>query len=191
MANVDAPFGARPVRHRNGTAWNIETHRVVTAYGTSLFTGDAVQFDTNGFIVRAVPGDAKIYGIFRGCRYRDATGAIVVKPYWPASTATLGSSDVMAFVLPVSDVIFEIQHDSDSATPALTDIGGSADIVFTHAGDTLTGQSKMELNTDTVAATAANFRILRFVDDPKNEVGNFARVEGFFVEDAARTAAGI
>jgi len=44
MANTDAPFGLRPIRHRNGAPYNgaFNHYYVASSYATALFVGDPV-----------------------------------------------------------------------------------------------------------------------------------------------------
>ena len=48
MANTDAPFGLRPVRHLNGSSWNGQTIRcfIHASYAYALFVGDPVMYQT-------------------------------------------------------------------------------------------------------------------------------------------------
>ena len=44
MANTDSPFGLRPIRHRNGAAYNgaANPYYINSTYATALFIGDPV-----------------------------------------------------------------------------------------------------------------------------------------------------
>ena len=67
--------------------------------------------------------------------------------------------------------IYRIQADDVSATLAAADIGLNADLVV-GSGDTTTGMSAMELDTDSKATTATlQLKIVGFVDRPDNESG--------------------
>ena len=112
-------------------------------------------------------------------------------PGRPASTATFNSEDAKALVVDQPDVIFEMQQDSDTDTPSQADIGTNADFIATHTGSTLTGLSKMEVDTSTCTTATANLRILRFVPKPDNAVGAYAKVEVLINEHFYKTTTGI
>src|SRR5512146_860470 len=48
MANKTGPFGLKPVRHIDGSPWNGAVTRcyISASYGTALYVGDPVVFDT-------------------------------------------------------------------------------------------------------------------------------------------------
>ena len=64
MANQDAAFGFKPVRHLSG---NIQTEEYAIAnnYNTSIFTGQVVEAVTAGGIEAAAAGDVTTIGCFR------------------------------------------------------------------------------------------------------------------------------
>jgi hypothetical protein len=67
--------------------------------------------------------------------------------------------------------LFLIQADEDIVQ---ADIGKNADVVGT-GGSTTTGVSTMELDSSTIADTAAlNLKIVGLYNVPGNELGNFA-----------------
>ena len=168
MANVDAPNGAKPVRHLTGGVIRAREWKIIGDGNASsnIFTGDFVKLQSSGYITVAAAGD-RLLGVFAGCKYTASDGTPKFAKYWPASTATLGSADVTAYVYDDPQIIFAIQGDG---TDAFTQVGNLANIVAT-AGSTTTGQSKMELDTDNIGTGTANLRILGITDDPKNSWG--------------------
>jgi len=130
---VNAPFGLRPSSSINGGSWTEKTNQYfinasadgATTYGTSLFSGDPVMWNTvaastiSGVatIARyAFNNDAatdnnntSVLGVFQSCEYTDSTGKLVQAPYWPASTQVLAGSQIKAYVIDDPDVVFEIQ----------------------------------------------------------------------------------
>ena len=175
MANSDNPRGFVPFRHRGGgQPRHSDGYKIQAAYATALYTGDAVVL-TSGFVVRAADSDTAILGVFDGCKYRASDGSIVFSNYWPASTATLGSEDVEAFVYDDEDISYEVQTDTGTAYVDATHKGGSYDIELDHAGSALTGQSGMELDLGDTGQT--QFLILGLVDKPGNAAGTNAKVE--------------
>jgi hypothetical protein len=91
---------------------------VTTGYGTSIFSGDPVVFNTlhtdntfeetagtvalyNPTYADAAPSTfavAPILGVFQGCRYTDPTGKLVESNFWPASTIVQTGSLIEAFI---------------------------------------------------------------------------------------------
>jgi hypothetical protein len=193
MANTDAPKGAVPIKHLDGSPWNgaLNEYLIASAYNTTIYFGDFVKMTATGKIELAAAGDTTNLGSFQGVNYRNSSGEVVFSKYWPASTATFNSEDAKALVVDQPDVIFEMQMDSDGATPSQADIGTNADFVSTHTGSTLTGLSKMEVDTSTCTTATANLRILRFVPKPDNAVGAYAKVEVLINEHFYKTTTGI
>lgn len=189
MANTDAPFGFKPVRKING-AWLGETnpYPIASAYGTSIYRGDPVGALADGTIGRAAAG-SQARGVFWGVEYVDSTGEVKFQSYWTASTATLNSVAATAYVIDDPFVVFEIQNDSDTNTPADTDINGNMDWIFTHAGSAATG-SKCELDTSSLTpSTTAGCRILR--RKPGSEAGAYAVYEVLIQEHDFRSTTGV
>lgn len=169
MANVDSPFGLRPLRHRNGAPYNgaANPYYIAASYGTALYVGDpvikvaggsntaAVDAATVGSfgigelpsIEKATAGDGnRITGVITGFAPNPAN---LTQHYNPAST------ERVALVCDDPDVIFEIQ--ADGAIPAAS-MGLNAVLIYTHSGSTTTGLSGVELDTtsDAPAADASN-----------------------------------
>lgn len=162
MANVDGPFGLRPVTHKNGNPWNGAARHYYIPAGdaTALFIGDPVIIvgDSNdneifGFppgslseVTRATVGDTNaISGVVIGVLPDDQTSL----QYRAAST------ERVLLVCDDPDVIFEIQADG---TLTADSVGLNAVLIATHSGNTAFGISGMELDTtsDVPAADATN-----------------------------------
>lgn len=175
MANTDAPMGFKPRRHASGGGCPApNAYPLASAYGSNIFTGDAVVL-TSGKLAVATAASAGLLGVFAGCQYTAADGSIIFSPYWPASTATLGSVDAVGLVYDDPDTIFEAQTSDDVAFVLATHNLTLCDLVSTHAGSTVTGQSKQELLVGT--AGDEQFLVLQLIDRPGNAVGNWAKVE--------------
>jgi len=186
MANIDAAFGLRPVRRRNGATYHVATtpYYIPSSYGTALFIGDpVVKTGTANTTEVTVPGGGSFApGMLPEINKAAAgdgnmiTGVIVgfaalpndlTKVYNPAST------ERVAFVADDPDLIFEIQ--ADGAISA-AQVGLNAVLIYTNSGSTTTGLSGVELDTssDVPAADASNqLTILRVADAPgRNELGS-------------------
>jgi len=169
MANVDKPFGMRPLGNLSATgAQKQYAYRIATNQSGAIFQGDLVTvFD--GFLVRFNPAthDAAV-GVFNGCNYVDpTTGKPTWKNYYPGSV-NVTQGVISAEVLDDPNQLFLIQADEDVEQ---ADIGKNADVVM-GTGNTVTGASGMELDSSTIAKTAAlNVKIVGFYDSPDNTPG--------------------
>lgn len=172
MANVDSPFGLRPIRHQSGAPYNgaANPYYIAATYGTALYIGDPVIKVAAGSNTAAVSaaglGDFPIGSLpniekaTAGATNR-VTGVIVgfapnpdnlTQHYNPAS------NERVALVCDDPDVIFEIQ--ADGAIPAAS-MGLNAVFIYTHSGDTSTGLSGVELDTTSTAPGAdATYQML-------------------------------
>ena len=168
MANKDAPFGLRPARMMNGSAFMNQQNRYRIASGdsTAIFQGDLVEALTAGVIARMAAGDGGfVLGVFNGCRYTDpTTGKETFSNSYPGSIA---ASDIEAFIIDSPDVVYEIQ--GDEAFP-VADLFGNFDIIDqSPVGDTGSGISRMELDVSTGATTATlPLKAIDISQDPEN-----------------------
>ena len=164
MANLDAPFGFRPVGELGSEVNNGGTSKylIASGYGTAIFKGDIVQLLTTGYISVSANSTATNIGVFNGCFYNDPT---TQKPTWsnyyPGSiTPSVGS--IEAFVYDDPNKLFEVQS---AGTLTQAAVGDNADQVYA-AGSTINGASKSELGS--VAGGSAQMRIIRICEDPEN-----------------------
>lgn len=190
MANADVRKGLIPIRLRDGSPCNMagQPYFVPASYGTALFIGDPVvktgtsntsnagiskQFPAGTLpeINKATAGTANaVTGVIVGFEQPDNEGGLGAI-YNPASTARV------VYVNDEPDLVCEIQADSANAVAA-TDIGLNANLIYTHAGDTLTGLSGAELNTTGMTTTATlQLKVLRLVNRLDNELGTNAKLE--------------
>jgi hypothetical protein len=195
MANLNAPFGLKPVGYFNGTPWNGKYNVYYAPVGnaTAIFRGDLVTMDGTGSADGLYPGvkqtaaaDITIVGVAIGFGTTPnfmADPTNLTRMYRPTSTA------MYVAVVDDPNVIFEIQEDSDGGAIAVTAIGNNADVVAT-AGSTTTGTSAMVLDSSDVVTTAQQLRILRLVNRPDNVLGNYAKWHVLINEHIYRTTVG-
>ena len=157
MANQDAAFGFKPVRHMSG---NIQTEEFAIAnnYGTSIFTGQVVEAVTAGGIEAAAAGDTQQLGVFGGCFFTDPTTS---KPTFKASYTQVAAADIVATVHVDPNIVYEVQHDG-TGTAAMNN---SAFDFTGVAGSAITGQSTSELDTST-SGTSGGFKQIGISKDP-------------------------
>jgi hypothetical protein len=167
---IDRPYGFRPVTKR-GESWCGTERAVVFSAGDAVaafigsmvkFTGTSEIIDGKSYAVVAVaePADTRLAGAVTRFQY-DPDGYL---KHRPASTQRI------AYIPQDRDVLYSVQEDGD--TTPLTAGAVEANIDFTaEVGDTVTSQSTMELNSDTVNTTATlPLRIVELEALPGNDL---------------------
>lgn len=174
MANTDKAFGLRPLGNLSATgAQKQYGYEIADSQAGAIYQGDLVTI-VNGYVVKFVPAThAAALGVFNGCFYIDpTTGKPTWKNYYPGSV-NITEGEIVADVLDDPSQLFIIQADEDIEK---ADIGKNADVVGT-GGSTTTGVSSMELDSSTIADTAAlNLKIVGLWNVPGNAFGDYAVV---------------
>lgn len=173
---ISAPYGLVPVKLLSGVPYvGVTRHYgIASGYATSIFNGDAVKLVTGGTIERD-PMDAAMtpIGVFVGCSYTDPTlGYKVFSQYYPASTV---ASDIQAYVVDATDVLFKVAVVSSGTTIgdlALTDLGANVAGVD-NTGDSATGNSKCAISDTSATTNTLPFRIVGLVEETKNASGGY------------------
>jgi hypothetical protein len=180
MANVNSPFGLRPVRHMLGLPWNgsVKPYFIPSSYATALFIGDPVVKTGTANTARVFAPGLGEFGIGTLPEINKSaagaaglvTGAIVGFGALPNNLALVhnpASTERIAFVCDDPWTVFEVQ--ADGAVPA-TSIGLNANLIFTQSGSAITGLSGVELDTSAPAVTATfQLNILRAVNRVDND----------------------
>ena len=174
MANVDKAFGLKPLGNLSATgAQKQYGYNIDDSQAGAIFQGDLVTI-VNGSVVKFLPAThAAALGVFNGCNYVDpTTGKPIFSNYYPGSV-NITQGVIQADVIDDPNQLFIIQADEDIVQ---ADIGKNADIVGS-GGSTTTGVSTMELDSSTIADTAAlNLKIVGLYNVPGNSFGDFAVV---------------
>ena len=174
MANVDKAFGLRPLGNLSATgAQKQYGYQIEDNQAGAIYQGDLVTI-VGGYVVKFAPGThAAALGVFNGCNYIDpTTGKPTWKNFYPGSV-NITQGKIIADVIDDPNQLFIIQADEDIVQ---ADIGKNADVVGT-GGSSTTGQSTMELDSSTIADTAAlNLKIVGLYDVPGNTLGDYAVV---------------
>ena len=123
MANVDAAFGARPVRHLTGGQIRTNEYKIASGTSSNIFTGDFVKLLATGYIDVAAAGN-RILGVFAGCQYTASDGEVKFARYFPTGTTTQGSGDVTAYIYDDPNIVYAIQS---AGSADFADIGQLAD----------------------------------------------------------------
>jgi hypothetical protein len=174
MANIDKAFGLRPIGNLSATgAQKQYGYEIEDNQAGAIFQGDLVTI-VGGYVVKFLPAThAAALGVFNGCSFIDPTsGKPTFKNFYPGSV-NITSGKIIADVLDDPSQLFLIQADEDVVQ---ADIGKNADIIGT-GGSTTNGTSSMELDSSTIADTAAlNLKIVGLYNVPGNAFGDFAVV---------------
>lgn len=160
MANVDAAFGLKPIRHLDGSPWNGATKKflVEDSYGTAVFVGDPVSMTGAAGSDDALGHYAPVQVIAGNTDAEVITGVVVSiepiltdlsKTYIPASTGGY----VNVCVDPT--VVYLIQDDA-SATLTGASIGANA-LIVSGTGSTVTGLSAFELDAAQTPTADASY----------------------------------
>ena len=174
MANIDKAFGLRPIGNLSATgAQKQYGYQIADNQAGTIFQGDLVVL-TGGFISRFLPAShTAAVGVFNGCNYNDpTTGKPTFSNFYPGSV-NITSGQINADVLDDPNQLFLVQCDAGFVA---ADVGKNADVIGT-GGSTTNGISTMELNSSTLATTAAlNLKVVGLYNDVNNEFGTNAVV---------------
>lgn len=186
MANNDAPFGLKPIRHKSGAPYNGAARPmiVLSAYDTALFIGDPVIKVAGGSNTAEVtvqgggvfpPGT--LPNVEVGAAGGPWSGVIVAVGANPDSESTIFSpadTEGVVWVADDPDLIFEVQEVSGGTALTAADVGLNASIVA-GSGSTATGQSAFELDNTTEAVTAGlELKIVALSNKTGNAIGEHA-----------------
>lgn len=167
MANIDASFGFRPINRDGSAGFNgkLTKYAVAASYATALYPGDPVLITGTG----TTDAQGNVYqNVARAGTSGYTTGVIVdVIAATEASTPYIAAS-TGGYVLVADDPyqLFEVQADGSMA---VTDLGNTADIIFTNAGSTVTNRSGAELDTADIG-TGTQLVIEGFRNQDRNDL---------------------
>ena len=166
MANKDAAFGLKPIGKvgQNNDTGGLSEYNIA-ASADAIYFNDPVEMASTGTITVAAATDV-LLGSLGGVFFTDATSS---KPtYANHLDASNTATDIVGFVSDDPYQRFEIQS---AGTPAQTNIGNCADIVYA-AGSSPNYVSGVEIS-GTMAAGTAQLKIIGVSRDPdNNELGS-------------------
>jgi hypothetical protein len=176
MANVNKPFGLRPIGNLSATgAQKQYGYQIADNQSGAIYQGDLVVV-YDGYIIKY---DAATHtaptGVFNGCQYNDPTRANkpTWKNYYPGSV-NIDQGIIACEVLDDPSQLYLVQADG-AITQA--NIGKNADPTASTTGSTVTGISAGSLSSASIAKTAAlTFKIVGVSDQPDNEIGTYTVV---------------
>lgn len=182
MANVNAPFGLRPVRYVDGRPYNgaVDLYFATGATGVIrpgdpvVEAGSANTTEVQGY----APGTLPTCTLGLDGAGDPMTGVCVA--VLPVTRDSLvyreTSTDRIIMVARGYDLIFEAQADASGTALAATDVG---QFVVLKAGTTATLRSDWTVDTSVTPATTVTyqFKLMGFGKGVKNEIGAYAVVE--------------
>lgn len=175
MANVNKPFGLRPIGNLSATgAQKQYGYTIEDNQAGAIFQGDLVTV-YDGYLVKFIPGThTAATGVFNGCSYIDPTsGKPTWKNYYPGSV-NITTGSIVAEVLDDPAQLFLIQVDESVAQ---TQIGKNADVTASTTGSVVNGISNATLDSSTITNNAAfNLKIVALYASPDNSFGTNAVV---------------
>ena len=179
MANQDAAFGLRAVRHLSGGTPRTEEYLIASGLTKVIYTGSPVMAVAGGQITLATVSAVQYIGVFNGCFYTDPT---TNKPTWKAYyPGSITASDIVANVYADPQIIFEGQHDGTQTVA--NNNHANHDHVGT-SGSTITGQSSAEIDSSTYTTTATGtFTQIGTSKDPENSDLTAANSNAYIVSN--------
>ena len=198
MANVDAPFGLKPLRYKSGAPYNGAVNVYAISDDTNaIFIGDPIYatgsadsdgieiVDRKGTIDDSTPANnTPIAGVVVGFASSKHGDSIRDDLRYVAANET----GRYALVADDPDLLFAVQEDSVGGALAVGAVGGGYNLEAA-TGDTVTGLSAFEIDSSVTAAVSsasANVKILRLSQQPKNAVGTNAVWEVEILNHRAR-----
>jgi hypothetical protein len=172
MANVNKPFGLRPIGNLSATGAQKQfSYQIASGQAGAIFQGDLVTI-VNGSLVKFNNTDhTAAVGVFNGCNFVDPTsGKPTFKNFYPGAI-TVTSGIISAEVLDDPNQLFLIQAEG---TPTQAAIGKNADITAATAGSTVTGVSAMTVGTSFVNNADRNLKVVGLFEAPENSLAEFA-----------------
>ena len=181
MANTNAPFGGRPVRHRNGAPWAGQSNLYYYTGSNTLYIGDPVVITGSsntvpyyGHVAGTLPcvdlntaGDTyALSGFITGFFAEDFSS----KAYGVASAAR------GIYVADDPDLVFEMQDDG-LVTATVAFVGASGNLVAGSGGSVYTNMSSWMLSSTTAATTTSQVKILRMSGRAGVALGQYATWE--------------
>jgi hypothetical protein len=158
MATTDAPFGLIPWGPMHPDACHF--YAIETEPDVALFHGDPAA--TEGTAI-ATPhmGYRQSIEVKVGQEASSFAGVIMglfdedMLPVASIATTDTGNGTIAGYALVCDDPLqrYIVAEDGDASSIQVAEIGENADLTLTHAGDTDTGRSKCELDSNTTDVT--------------------------------------
>jgi hypothetical protein len=175
QANINAPFGLKPLKSPSGIQRvnSYAAYTIANAYNTAIPYQSVVSKSGSGTdLIAGANSTAAKVGVFLGCRYQDSLGNFIFSKNWLASTATLNSVGAQAIVADDPKQIFLARM---SLALVAADVGQFAGMVVGAADGN--GVSTSAVDSADITGTADVFKILELYNDGQNAYGNYSLVK--------------
>jgi len=174
MANVNKPFGLRPMGNLSATgAQKQYGYQIADNQSGAIYLGDLVT-NYDGYIFKFVAAThSSAVGVFNGCTYVDpTTGKQRWSNYYPGSV-DITTGIIQADVIDDPSQLFLIQSTSSTAIDQ-TKIGFNAPISTSTSGSTTTGLSNMTIDSASVAKTSTlALKVVGLYNQSGNDFGAY------------------
>lgn len=186
MANVNAAFGLRPVRHITGAEFNEQgnEYEIPSSDATAYFIGDIMKLNGDSNTIDGTPQ-------VTACGITDVPVGVIIgfKPVLTnlSQNYHLASTVQRVILADAPDLVYLIQSDG---TLAHGDIGATAEHAYT-LGSTVTGISGSQLHESDVGTSTHNLLILRLHNDNVNAFGANGVAEVLLNNHAYKTTPGV
>jgi hypothetical protein len=172
MANVNAPFGLRPVNSLNGQPYTgaVRTYSVPSGDGTAIYIGDAVKLVGTSQIINGSP-----FADVAQAASGDVMCGVVVGVMQDTRDSLLyraASTQRRLLVADDPNLEFEVQQTNSGTALNANDIGLNVNLTVT-AGSTVTGYSGTVIDNASEATTnTLDVKIIGLVDRVDNDIGS-------------------
>lgn len=189
MANVNAPFGLKPLsRLDGGVVGRVNNYSIADAYASAIGYGDLVvlagTFNANtpypspNISLGATTNTFR--GVFAGCSYQDTLGNFIWSKNWVASTSTLNAVGAQAFVYDDPQIIFQVQALLTSPTSA--QLEGFATINYVAPNPLGISQTTATGYINTIT----DLKVLGLTQAPGNAIANYALLKVLIAKHSLR-----
>lgn len=167
-AQPNGPRGFSPVRAQSGIGNRANEYQILGTYGTKLYSGQAVQLGTNGYVEALAGANSLVLGVFDGCEYIDVNGDTRFSPYWPAPGAVATGTVVKCRVFDNADELFLIKATADLTQAQVGDYA-DLDVAAGTGGSDVTGKSSVSLDAANTDATIQTTNVVVIREISKRE----------------------
>ena len=185
---VNAPYGLVPINLIGGQVFAGATRQlpIASGYGTAIYYGDVVKFNTtDGTIVKetgtATVSANGVVGVFLGCTYTNpSTGQKLFAQSYPSGGVV--ASDIEAYVADDPDQLFKVAVTGGSTSSTITPISGAIlgsnmGISQPAANTTISGNSNIgAYNAADSTVFTLPLRVVALVPETTDSSGNYSEV---------------
>jgi len=185
---VNAPYGLVPINLIGGQVFAGATRQlpIASGYGTAIYYGDVVKFNTTDGTIEKEAGTATVsakgvVGVFLGVTYTNpSTGQKLFTQSYPSGGVV--ASDILAYVADDPDQLFKVAVTGGATSSTITPIG--ADILGSNLGisqpaanTTISGNSNIgAYNAADSTVQTLPLRVVGLVPETTDANGDYSEV---------------